>query len=306
MDRIKNYYEILGVNEKANAEEIKKAYRTLAKKYHPDKSKDDKNAEERFKEISEAYSILSNSQERTRYDQLRNNPIFRQPDFRNGFDPFADYRNQGSGPRGSAKKRARDASFPDFSDILETFFGDSFSFHNSPFEDTSLLDINADLNLSFDQVLNGGKIVVSVGNSGKIRLNLKPGMKEGEKLKIKGRGKQDLFGKKKGDLYLRVKVTQHPIFKIKDLDLHAAITISMAQAVGGTTIKMNDAWNDTLKFKVPPQTSHGQLFAFKKRGIKRGDQQGNLYIRVNVQPGDDLKRQHEEIFKEQAKRKSYN
>ncbi|MFQ5571625.1 MAG: DnaJ domain-containing protein, partial [Rhodothermales bacterium] len=229
MQTVKNYYDTLGVSEKAGAEEIKKVYRKLAREYHPDRNPDKPNAEARFKEIQEAYSVLSDPKKRREYDMMRKNPFGA---FGSGF----------STRNGDRFYRAPDGTYVRYPSADDTsdfdLFGDSLGgigdffsrlFGGEPEAKSSprgrARDVESTVRLSFDQALRGGKTEIEVPGGKKIRITIPKGVRPGLKIRLKERGRAGSNGKR-GDLYVTFDVEDHPTFRREGDDLYVTEQIN--------------------------------------------------------------------------------
>ncbi|GAB4375399.1 MAG: J domain-containing protein [Salibacteraceae bacterium] len=293
----KDYYKILGVSKSATQDEIKKAYRKLAVKYHPDKNQGNKNAEEKFKEISEAYEVLSDPEKRKFYDQL--GPNWKQYQ-QAGFDPSAaggarGFGNAGNGQRyyyqfeGDPSEIFGDAG--GFSDFFEAFFGGrgrrrsgfggSSAF--SGFEDQSAgRDLAGELHISLNEAYTGTERIVDLGGE-KIRVKIKPGAYDGLKLRVKGKGEKGGSGKP-GDLYLTVRVAAHPDFQRKGDDLYTTKKIDLFTALLGGSVEVQTLAG-RVKLKIPEGVQNGKVFRLKGKGmaVYGKTSHGDLYVKCEVE-----------------------
>src|SRR5512143_2027676 len=256
----KDYYELLGVKKNATEEEIKKAFRRLAMKHHPDRNPGNKQAEERFKEINEAYAVLSDKQKRQQYDQFGPSGFsqrYSQEDIFRGFDisdllkdlGFSFGRAGGAGRRGRTqyggfedlfgglgRGQAGGGQTGDFRDI---FSGGGYQ-EAGPFGQKGQ-DINSELHLSFDEAARGAekKVRFSKGNRiEEVTVKIPAGIESGKKLRLAGKGMEGPGGSPAGDLYLKVNVAEHPVFKREGSDIVVDKEIKISDAVLGTSIEV--------------------------------------------------------------------
>ncbi len=289
----KDYYSILGVNKKAGADEIKKAYRKLAVKYHPDKNPDNKAAEEKFKSITEAYEVLGNAEKRKQYDDLGANWKQYQ---QSGFDGFNTGRYN----------RNRGAGFEDifgggsgFSDFFEAFFGGSFGgrqrasgfaqdfgagqgFQNFGGNTMRGSNVEANIELSLKQAYHGSEQLFSI-NGKTIRMPVKPGIRDGQVLRLKGKGNPGAGGGPAGDLLLHVRIQPDPLYTRSGDDLSRELEMDFyTAALGGK------AMVETLKGKiavpVKKGTQNGQTLRLKGMGMPVYDKQsfGDLFLKIKI------------------------
>lgn len=296
MPQTKDYYDILGVDEDASSSEIKKAYRSLARKHHPDRNPDDANAEERFKEIQEAYSVLSDDEKRRQYDQRRK--------FGGGFGN--GFRSGGGGP----EVRFEQGNFEDMfggrgggggmGDIFESFFGGGGgggrrqrARTQDPFQQQRRQqgargkDVETSLRISFREALEGGKRQVKLPGGETIRLKVPQGVRDGYKVRLRGRGQQGPRGQA-GDLYVTFRVGDHPRFRRKGDDVYLTESISAFEAMLGTSREIPTPYGQKIKLSMPAGSQPGEKLRLKGQGVKTGDGQGDLYVELDVQIPENL------------------
>jgi len=342
----RDYYEVLGVGRDAGDQEIKSAYRKLALKYHPDRNPDDKDAEEKFKEAAEAYSVLSDSQKRAAYDRYGHAGL--QGAAASGFDPGA---------------------FADFSDILGDFFGFGDLFGGGRRRNRAQRgdDLRYDLEINFEDAVFGmsADILVSrmercdrcqgsgaepgtqastcptchgrgeilfqqsfltvrrtchtCGGAGqvvrnpcsqcrgqgqrqaqrKLKVNIPAGVDNGMRLRLSGEGQPGVNGGPPGDLYVVLKVKEHPFFERHEADLHCTIPINIAQAALGTEIEV-PTLEEPHKLKIPEGTQNGAQFRLRHKGVPHVNSggRGDLYIHVDVRIPTKLTREQRKLLEQ--------
>ena len=298
----RDYYEVLGVKKNATEEEIKKAYRKLAMKHHPDRNAGNKQAEERFKEINEAYAVLSDKGKRQQYDQFGPSGFsqrYSQEDIFRGFDIndlFKDLgfstndvfgRIFGGGGRG-AKVRYGNAD-----DLFGQRggpaydYGDMFSGGASQAEGPMAekgQDVHSELNLTFMEAALGGEKKVRFSKGGKVEevmVKVPPGIESGKRLRLAGKGRDGAGGRPPGDLYLKVNVAEHPLFKREGSDITVDREIKISEALLGTTIEV-PTLDGSKHIKVPPGTQSNSRIRLKNFGLPRlqGGGKGDEYVRI--------------------------
>ncbi len=293
MPDVKNYYDILGVAEDADAEAVKKAYRKLARRFHPDRNPDKPDAEERFKEIQEAYSVLSDEKKRKEYDRLRKNP----------FGAFGGGFETGNGNR---FYRAPDGTFVRFETGGEPgAFGDSFGGLGDLFSRlfgggepqadpfarqqrrSPNLDVETTVRLSFEQALRGGKTDVQLPDGETIRLTIPRGVRPGFKIRLRDRGRT-AANDKRGDLYVTFDVAPHPRFRREDNDLYVTEIISVFEALLGTTRSLTNAYGNRIKLPIHPGTQPGARLRLKGQGVQTQKRTGDLYVEIEVTVPENL------------------
>jgi curved DNA-binding protein len=300
----KDYYDILGVNKKASDEEIKRAYRKMAMKYHPDRNPNKKEAEERFKEINEAYAVLSDQETRKQYDTFGAEGFrqrFTQEDIFRGFD-FDEILSGLFGGRGRRESRFGGRGGFDF--------GDFFSGQGG-YQDTGRMpqrgeDILYELSISLEEAASGGEKRVSYRKNGRIEevsVKIPKGIPAGKKLRLVGKGMQGRNGGPPGDLYLQISVRDHPIFTREGDDLVVEKEVGFSEAVLGTTVEV-PTLEGKKRVKVPPGTQSHTKMRLKGLGLPRfqregrGDELVKVIVRVPKRVSEKSKKLIEELARE--------
>jgi DnaJ-class molecular chaperone len=292
MPQTKDYYDILGVDEDAGQSEIKKAYRSLARKHHPDRNPDDDRAEERFKEIQEAYSVLSDEDQRRQYDQRRK--------FGGGFGANGGFR-PGQAGQGGREVRFERGNLDDMfggggglGDVFESFFsGQQRSRPQDPFQQQRRQqaargqDIETSLRLSFDEALQGGRRQVRLPNGETVRLKVPKGVRDGYKVRLRGRGQAGPRGQA-GDLYVTFRVGDHPRFRRKGDDIYLTERVSAFDAILGCTRRIPTPYGQKIKLNIPAGTQPGEKLRLKGQGVQLEDGNGDLYVEIDVHIPENL------------------
>lgn len=308
MPKTKDFYAVLGVKEDATTAEIKKAYRKLARKYHPDKNPDNPEAEERFKELQEAYSTLSDEKKRKEYDLRRKNPFgnFGGFDTGNGNrfyrSPDGTYvRFETSGTGGGP---ADDGGLGGFGDLFSSLFGGGAAqpgadpFARRP-RSSRGRDIETTVRLSFDQALEGGKTQVQLPDGETVRLTIPKGVKPGFKIRLKDRGEAGPSGKR-GDLYVTFEVASHPRFRREGNNLYLTAQIDAFEAMLGTTRSIENAYGKQIKLPIAAGTQPGARLRLKGQGVETEKRTGDLYVEVEVTIPKDLSDEQRAAIREAA------
>ncbi len=269
----KNFYATLGVPQNATSDEIKKAYKKLARENHPDLNPESIEAEKKFKEISEAHAVLGDDRKRQEYDQIR----------AMGSSGFGGFTSQGF-------------TVDDFGDIFENL-GDIFGFGGRRKGQTYQTNIN----ISFEEAASGIEVVLPIENES-IKIKVPAGVDNGSVIRLRGRGGPGAAGAPDGDLLVQVSVEPHKFFKRSNMDLILEIPLLYTEAALGASIKI-PTLKKSVTLKIPSGTPSGKTFKIRGEGIApQGRRSGDLYVKVFITPPLNLSRsakKHLEKFKEQ-------
>ena len=285
----KDYYSILGVNRSAGEREIKQAYRKLARKYHPDVNPGDKSAEARFKQINEAYEVLSDKEKRQKYDQFGDQWQYADQFARAGWQqtPFWDFGRSG----GTTKVHFGEDNL----DSLFRSFGTK-TFSRRPHSRRGQ-NVEYPIEVTLEEAYRGASRIISLETGERLEVKIPPGVRNGSRIRITGKGRQS-YGAR-GDLYLVVSVKSHHLFERRGDDLHVEVTLPLMVAVLGGEVQV-----PTLKGKVmlniPPETQNGRVFRLARQGMPHlgNSSRGNLLARVKVVLPTNLSPQEKELFKQ--------
>lgn len=279
----KDFYKVLGVTKSASRDEIKRAYRKLAQKYHPDANKGDAAAEGRFKEISEAYAILSNDAKRAEYDQLRK------------LVEAGGSRFYGFTPGGSQSVRV---NIGDLGDLFGeagggSVFDDLFSGFGFRGQERGA-DVESEVTLDFEEAISGATIKLENGT----RVRIPPGVKDGTRIRAAGRGRPSPNGQSAGDLYVLVNVRSHPIFSSAgNGDIGLALPVTYSEAALGADIEV-PTMDGAVKVKVPPGTNPGQTLRVRGHGGTRPKGgRGDLLVKIEIEVPQKLSRKEKEALR---------
>ncbi len=300
-----DYYKILGVDKKADEKQIKKAYRKLALKYHPDKNKGNKQAEERFKEINEAYTVLSDPEKRKKYDKYGHDwEKFQYAESAGGNFDFGGGAGFGGFKFGGSQGGGTQFEFggsSDFSDFFNMFFGGGSrgNFRTGGYaRPMKGQDYSTIAEITLEEAYNGTSRLIELGGK-KIRVKFKAGVKHGQKLKIKGKGAPGRNGGPAGDLYLEVRVINNTDFKREGNELRKKINVDLYTAVLGGDVEVTTIDHKKVKIKIPQGTQNGKVFRIKGKGMPvygSTNRYGDLYLELDIKIPTNLSEQEKELF----------
>ncbi|MCD6010638.1 MAG: DnaJ-class molecular chaperone with C-terminal Zn finger domain [Flavipsychrobacter sp.] len=294
----KDYYKILGVDKKASQEDIKKAYRKLAVKYHPDKNPGDKKAEEKFKELNEANDVLSDPDKRKKYDELGAN--WQQYQQGGGYQDFGGTRGYGGSRTGGTYYSEEDSGFSDF---FESLFGSrSGGGGRGRRNGMKGEDYQAETTITLEEAFHGTTRQLNLENQ-KLNLKLKPGIADGQVLRMKEKGGPGYGGGPNGDLFITIHVQKHPRFTRKGDDLYFDSPLDAFTAILGGKLPVQ-AIDKTLNINIPPGTDSDKVFRLKEMGMpeySNPKQRGDAYVRVVLTVPKNLSDKDRELLARFAK-----
>lgn len=282
----KDFYKVLGVSKDVSENELKKTYRKLARKYHPDSNPGDASAEAKFKEISEAYSVLSDPEQRREYDELR------------AMGSGARFTASGSGAGGFEDVFSRftstRGSSADFDDIFSMFtqgrgggfgsgrFGQSTGGFQGFGGPTKGQDLRANTTIDFVTAAKGETVTLQSAEGKPFKIKIPAGVADGQKIRLRGRGRPSPDGGENGDIVVEVKVRPHPVFTRDGLNLRVTVPITFTEAALGATIEVPTLEGDVVRLRVTPGTPSGRVLRVKGRGITSKKGTGDLLAEVHV------------------------
>ena len=322
--KFRDYYEILGIKRAASQTEVQRAYRKLARKYHPDVNKAS-SAEDKFKEINEAYEVLKDPEKRKLYDQLG-------PNWRSGqdFRPPPGWESQHDFGRGGARQTEFEWGGPGgFSDFFETLFGGRGyrqarggatpgAFGRGTVWRQAGADQETTIRISLEEAFRGGTkpIVLQsqvINPQGQLEvqerrydIKIPPGILPGQRIRLSGQGQEGTGGGPRGDLYLKVEIESHPVFEIKGRDLYMDVPVTPWEAVLGSEVRFSTI-SGNIDLKIPPGTQSGQKLRLRAKGMPNpkgtpGDLYAKVIVKVPVHPSE----KERELFEELRKSSSFN
>jgi DnaJ-class molecular chaperone len=297
----RDYYEVLGIPRTAAADEIRKAHRKLVRQHHPDVNKNNPKSEEKFKEVQEAYDVLSDDTKRKNYDQFGHAGVDAGAGGGGG-DPFEAFRRaqqSGRAPGPGRWQAGPNVSVEDFdlngegnfAGIFEQFFGGGGGRAGRAQQGRTRgrpapqrgEDIEYPVTLTFAQAARGMTLPLQINRDGKLEtidIKIPAGVKDGSRVRIKGRGQQ-VIGGETGDLFIITKVMPHPYFRRDDLDIYLDLPISMYEAILGAKVDV-PTLDGNVTLTIPPGTNGGSKLRIKGRGVERGGEKGDQYVITRI------------------------
>jgi curved DNA-binding protein len=312
----KDYYKTLGVDRNASQEEIKKAFRKLARQYHPDMNQGDKRSEEKFKEINEANEVLSDPEKRQKYDQFGTH--WQQYERAGGrpedFNWNAWQQPGGGGYSRQVSQEELEQIFGNmggtggmggFSDFFETLFGGAagrggMNYGGQTIRQQRGQDAEHTVDITLEEAYQGTQRVLQWENGRKIEAKIPPGVKTGSKVRLRGQGGPGARGGQAGDLFLKIKILPHPLFERDGDNLRTSVPVGLYDALLGGEIEVTGI-DRRVKLKIPPETDNGQTFRLKGMGmpnLRNPKLMGDLLVKVEVKLPKKLSKEEKQRFHE--------
>ncbi|KIP52665.1 DnaJ C-terminal domain-containing protein [Leucobacter komagatae] len=276
----KDFYRMLGVSKDVDDAELKKVYRKLARKYHPDSNPGDAAAEAKFKEISEAYSVLSDKEQRSEYDQIRamgagGARFTAGGQGGQGFEDVFGGMFGGAGGQGGRNTQYTFQQGGGYDDLFNMFGGGGA---RGPQKGR---DVNATTTIDFETAVSGDTVTLQTSN-GNVKVKIPAGVSNGQKIRLRGKGEPGQGGTPAGDLMLTVTVRKHPVFERDGLNLKLKLPVTFTEATLGATVEVPTLGGETVRLKVQPGTPSGRVLRVKGRGVKTSKGTGDLLAEVQV------------------------
>lgn len=302
--KYRDYYEILGVKKEASEDEIKKAYRKLAKKYHPDANPGDHGAEEKFKEISEAYEVLGDKEKRQKYDQFGH-----QMNFNNGYD--FDPSQFGFGNR-TYYQTSNNSGFSDFFNMFfggggegfntEDLFGSVFGGAKTRTKNRQGEDVSANLEIDPEDALQGKKVKVTVNVDGSpktLDITIPKGIQEGEQIKLKGQGNPGFNGGPKGDMYIKIAFSKSSPYTVDGLNMEKSVEILPWEAMLGASVTVDLPEGKKMNVNIPAGINTGNKLRIPQQGyIDKQGNRGHLYLKISIVNPPHANEKMKSLYKE--------
>lgn len=297
-DSKRDFYTVLGVSEEASADEVKAAYRKLARKHHPDRNAGDKGAEERFKEVQEAYETLSDPAKRKAYDRARRNPFA-------GVDPGTFETSAGGRfyrtPDGTYVRYGQSPSPDDdgFLGGLGDIFGRVFGAGSEePPTQARTIDPEVEVRLTFDEMLEGGEAEITLPDGRRVRVPYPKGVRDGYRVRLRSRTPASASGV----IYVRFEVADHPEFARDGRNLKATVRVNAMEAMLGATRSLTTPYGKTVRLSIPRGAQPGEVLRLKGQGIQAEDGTGDLMVTILVTVPRDLSPEDDQRLREAATR----
>ncbi|MDO9516346.1 MAG: DnaJ C-terminal domain-containing protein [Syntrophales bacterium] len=301
-----NYYKVLGVDKKTSDDEIKKAYRKLALKYHPDKNPDDKTAEEQFKKISEAYAVLGDSEKRKQYDSFGSqeafNRNFSQEDIFRGFDLNEILKDLG-GFGGSTRARGQRRAYADDDLFSQLFRNQQYNQQQAPRRGQ---DLEYNLSIGLEDAYSGAEKKISFkkddGGLNEMTIKIPKGIDTGKKLRLAGKGLPGFNGGPPGNMFINITLASHPVFTREGDDIYIHKIITFPQAALGTSMDVQLPDGEIKRIKIPPGTQANTKIRMKGFGFHKfkGTGRGDGYVRFTIEVPKKLTKKQSQLIQSLA------
>jgi curved DNA-binding protein len=301
MQTVRNYYEILGITKNASSEEIKKAYRMLARQYHPDRNPGNKAAEEKFKDINEAYEILSDTTKRAQYDQFSKAWGKKGFNGKNGqSSPFRDFAsfNRNSGIKEKTTTAARESTRyrVNTSDYRPGTTKRERVINSRP----TRRDIEAKLTLPLDKAYRGGTERIRLEDGRSLEIEMPPAMVNGQRIRLKGQGIEG------GDLYLKIAVARHPFFEIQGKDIYCQLPITPSEAVLGGIVEVPTI-DGLVKMNVPSGVKSGQRLRLANKGYPdSSNTRGDQLVEIQIIAPKEISEEEQKLYQQIRQIENFN
>ena len=296
----KDLYKVLGISRTASDKDIKQTYRKLARQYHPDVNPGDKSAEAKFKEINNAYEVLSDPEKRKKYNQFGDKWQYA--------DQFTGAQGNPSGGAYGFRNAGGDNSsyqyvdMSDMGDLGELFkgFTGGFGGRGKTARPRQGRDIDTSTEISLEEAYNGTTRLIQDTSGHRIEVKIPAGVKNGQRIKVAGKGEPGMAGGPSGDLYLAVSILEHPVFHLTGNDIHVEVPVPLADAILGGETSVPTPKGKNLALKIPAETQNGKVFRLAGQGMPEigKEARGDLFAKVKVVLPENLTEREKELFKQ--------
>jgi molecular chaperone DnaJ len=291
----KDFYAVLGVSKDVSDAELKKVYRKLARTFHPDSNPGDAKAEARFKEISEAYTVLSDTATRQEYDQIR--AMGGGARFSAGGNGPGGFEDVFGGMFGGGGQRVRFQQNPD--DLFGGLFGGGAGFTGQPRPNARKgADLTANITIDFRTAIQGGEVGLDIRGQKPLQIAIPAGVNDKQKIRVRAKGEQSMTGGGAGDLVITVTVRDHPVFDRDGDNLRIDIPITIPEAILGATIEVPTLEGDRVKVKVPANTPSGRVLRVRDRGVNVKGKRGDLLATILIVTPDLISDKTKKLIEE--------
>jgi len=298
----KDLYKILGVSRTASDKDIKQAYRKLARQYHPDVNPGNKSAEEKFKEINNAYEVLSDPEKRKKYDQFGDKWQYADQFAGGGAqgNPFGGASGfRSAGGNNSSYQYVDMSDLGDLGDLFKGFTG-GFGGRGRTARPRQGRDIDTSTEISLEEAYSGTTRLIQDTSGHRIEVKIPAGVKNGQRIKVSGKGEPGMANGPSGDLYLAVTILEHPVFHLNGNDINVDVPVSLTDAILGGEASVPTPKGKNLALKIPAETQNGKVFRLAGQGMPEvgKDTRGDLFAKVKVILPENLSEPEKELFKQ--------
>jgi curved DNA-binding protein len=295
-----DFYQTLGISRTASEKDIKQAYRKLARKYHPDVNPGDKSAEAKFKDINNAYEVLSDPEKRKKYDQFGDKWQYADQFASAQGNPFggaSGFRNAGGD--NSSYQYVDMSEMGDLGELLKGFTG-GFGGRGRTSRPRQGRDIDTSTEITLEEAYNGTTRLIQDTYGHRIEVKIPAGVKNGQRIKVAGKGEPGLASGPSGDLYLAVSILEHPVFHLNGNDIHVEVPVPLTDAILGGEASVPTPKGKNLALKIPEETQNGKVFRLAGQGMPEvgKDTRGDLFAKVKVILPENITEHEKELFKQ--------
>jgi curved DNA-binding protein len=296
----KDFYQTLGISRTASDKDIKQAYRKLARKYHPDVNPGDKSAEAKFKEINNAHEVLSDPEKRKKYDQFGDKWQYADQFAGAQGNPFGGASGfRSAGGNNSSYQYVDMSDMGDLGDLFKGFTG-GFGGRGRTSRPRQGRDIDTSTEISLEEAYSGTTRLIQDTSGHRIEVKIPAGVKNGQRIKVSGKGEPGMANGPSGDLYLAVTILEHPVFHLNGNDINVDVPVSLTDAILGGEASVPTPKGKNLALKIPAETQNGKVFRLAGQGMPEvgKDTRGDLFAKMKVVLPENLTEREKELFKQ--------